>query len=52
MRNIIDETFIRTGTRKNALSSVLESQHPVMYWWFASTSLCFCSVYIILLTKF
>lgn len=38
--------------RKNTFMRIWENQHPVMYWWFALTSLSLCSVYAILFTKF
>ena len=52
MKKLIDDNFGEQIVRKNSLMWVWENQHPVMYWWFAATSICFCSMYVILLTKF
>jgi|GEM_PF-2742134 len=50
--NKINEDFDGKINRKNALISVWENQHPIMYWWFACTSVSLCSIYIMLFSKF
>jgi hypothetical protein len=48
----MDGNFQEKINKKSSLISVWENQHPVMYWWFACTSVSLCSIYIMLFTKF
>lgn len=51
MKEIFEENN-KKYFKENELIQLWKNQHPIMYWWFALTSLSLCSVYIMLLTKF
>lgn len=52
MKNVYEQGMNQDLSRKNSVVWFLENQHPVMCWWFVLSSMSFCSVYLMLLTKF
>lgn len=50
-RLIEDNNQIETN-KKDGLLWAWQNQPPLMYWWFAFSSLSLCSVYAVLLTQF
>lgn len=53
MRKVLDANVSENIEMKNSsLIEILKNQHPVMYWWYALTAVSFCSVYIMVYSKF
>ncbi|MEI7474186.1 MAG: hypothetical protein WCK67_05345 [bacterium] len=52
MKKVCEQGVNQEMSRKSSLVWFLENQHPVVCWWFVLSSLSFCSVYFMLLTKF
>lgn len=52
MKRIMNNEFVQKTDKKGLLISAWQNQHPIMYWWFAFTSLSFCSVYLMIFSKF
>ena len=52
MRKVINDSINGEITRKGGIMGLWQNQHPVMYWWFAFTSISLCSVYVMIFTNF
>lgn len=52
MKEIFNTNIEKDVSKKSSFIEVWENQHPVMFWWFALTTISLCSVYIMLFTKF
>lgn len=52
MKDIFEANFDKHLPKKSSICQILENQHPIMFWWFGLTTISFCSVYVMLFTKF
>lgn len=51
MKRVLDKNFETKFSKRELLLSAWNNQHPIMFWWFAITTVSLGSVYFMLLTK-